>query len=78
MHPCRVCLSVDHRVDRDAPYRPISWGRLGGKGLAGLMLSRWVDVHWDPVCFPTALVAPGYTVVYLFCCDHHPILLYNP
>ena len=63
MHPCRVCLRVDHRVDRDAPYRPISWGRLGWEGLAGLMLSRWVDMQdWDPV-FPTALVAPGYTVV---------------
>jgi hypothetical protein len=27
------------------------------------MLSRWVDMHWAPV-FPTALVAPGYTVVF--------------
>ena len=41
------------------------------------MLSRWVDMHWDPV-FPTALVAPGYTVVYPLCCYDNPLLLYNP
>ena len=74
MHPCRVCLSVDHRVDRDAPYRPISWGRLGWEGLAGLMLSRWVDMHWDPVFSPppqsplgTLLFTRSAVIVTLYC-----------